>query len=105
MKIIILITACLCILMNLDAQQKIQYGNNKLAGKYYHVRGINMYCEIYGKGKPLLLIHGNGGSITAFSNNIAFFASKYRVIALDSRAHGKSIDTGDSLSFEMMADD
>ena len=86
-------------------QKKVVYGNNPAAGKYYSIRGIKMYCEVYGKGKPLLLIHGNGGSISAFENNIQFFAKHYKVIAVDSRAQGKSTDTGDSLSFEMMADD
>ncbi len=88
-----------------SSQQKIDYGNNKAVGKYYDVRGIKMYCEIYGEGKPLLLIHGNGGSMNAFSNNITFFSTKYKVIALDSRAQGKTVDAKDSLSFEMMADD
>jgi pimeloyl-ACP methyl ester carboxylesterase len=88
------------------AQQKgISYGNNPVAAKYYSVRGIQLYTEQYGKGAPLLLIHGNGGSISAFSQTIPFFAAKYHVIAVDSRAHGKSTDTKDSLSFEMMADD
>ncbi|MBS1935984.1 MAG: alpha/beta hydrolase, partial [Bacteroidetes bacterium] len=54
---------------SLVAQQAVNYGNNPAAGKFYNVRGINMYCEIYGEGKPLLLIHGNGGSISAFRNN------------------------------------
>lgn len=88
------------------AQQKaIPYGNNPAAGKYYHVRGVNMYAEVYGQGKPLLLIHGNGGNISAFANTIPYFSKKYKVIAVDSRAHGKTVDTKDSLSFEMMADD
>lgn len=82
-----------------------KYGNDSTHGRYYAVRGINMYAEIYGRGKPLLLIHGNSGSISSFKKNIAFFAQKYQVIALDSRAQGKSIDLKDSLSFEMMADD
>lgn len=64
-----------------------------------------MYVEKYGKGKPLLLIHGNGGNISAFASTIPYFEKEYMVIAVDSRAHGKSIDKGDSLSFEMMADD
>lgn len=87
------------------AQQAIHYGNNPKAGKYYAVRGINMYCEIYGQGKPLLLIHGNGGDISAFSKTIPYFSKYYQVIAVDSRAHGKTMDNKDSLSFEMMADD
>ena len=89
----------------LNAQSEIDYGNNAAAGKYYKVRGINMYCEIYGSGKPLLLIHGNGGNISAFKNTIPYFSKNYKVIAVDSRAQGKTIDTKDSISFEMMADD
>lgn len=85
--------------------QPIHYGNNPHAGKYYKVRGLNMYCEIYGKGKPLLMIHGNGGSIEAFYKNIPYFSKRYKVIVVDSRAQGKTNDSRDSLSFEMMADD
>jgi len=86
-------------------QKAIDYGNNPAAGKYYNIHGIKMYCEVYGEGKPLFMIHGNGGSISSFSNNIPYFSKKYKVIVVDSRAHGKSVDTKDSLSFEMMADD
>ncbi|MEZ0538981.1 alpha/beta fold hydrolase [Fibrella arboris] len=85
--------------------QATPYGNNAAAGKYQLVNGVRLYYETYGKGEPLLLIHGNGGSISSFSKNIPYFARNYRVIAVDSRAHGKSVDPGDSLSFEMMADD
>src|ERR1700741_4944170 len=81
------------------------YGNNPAAGKYYEARGIKMYTEVYGQGKPLLLIHGNGGSMGAFSQNIPYFSQKYKVIAVDSRAQGKTMDAKDSLSFEQMADD
>lgn len=81
------------------------YGNNPAIGKYYPVRGINIYTEEYGKGLPLLMIHGNGGSGKSFEKIIPFFSQKYRVIIADSRAQGKSDDRGDSLSFEMMADD
>ena len=34
--------------------KKIDYGNNPAAGKYYSVRGIKMYTEVYGEGRPLL---------------------------------------------------
>ncbi|GAA4732840.1 alpha/beta fold hydrolase [Flavisolibacter ginsenosidimutans] len=98
---------------NIDAEFKkltknnsgIPYGANKAAGRFYNLRGFNMYAETYGQGQPLLIIHGNGGSIDNFVNQIPYFSKKYKVIVADSRAQGKSTDTGDSLSYEMMADD
>jgi len=81
------------------------YGRDSSKGKYYSVRGFKMYCETYGEGQPLLIIHGNGGSINNFVYQIPYFAKKYKVIIADSRAQGRSTDTGDSLSYEMMADD
>ena len=84
---------------------KSLYGKNKVVGKYYDIRGFKMYCEVYGTGKPLLIIHGNGGSINNFIFQIPYFSKKYKVIIADSRAQGKSTDKGDSLTYEMMADD
>jgi pimeloyl-ACP methyl ester carboxylesterase len=83
----------------------VPYGNNKATGKYYSIRGFKMYCEVYGKGQPVLIIHGNGGSINNFVQQIPYFSKKYKVIVADSRAQGKSADKGDSLTYEMMADD
>ncbi len=80
-------------------------GKNAAIGKYINTRGIKMYYEIYGKGEPLLLIHGNGASMNAFKYQIDFFAKKYKVIGVDSRAQGKTVDTSSVLNYEMMADD
>jgi len=81
------------------------YGHNKTAGKFYDIRGFKMYAEVYGTGKPLLIIHGNGGSINNFIYQIPYFAKSYKVIVADSRAQGRSTDKSDSLSYEMLADD
>jgi pimeloyl-ACP methyl ester carboxylesterase len=81
------------------------YGRNTAVGKYADIRGFKMYYEVYGKGEPLLIIHGNGGSINNFLYQIPYFAKNYQVIIADSRAQGKSVDTSDSLSYEMMTDD
>lgn len=81
------------------------YGNNPEAGKYASINGIKMYYEIYGSGTPVVLLHGNGGSIVGHSKRIEYFSKKYKVIAIDSRAHGKSIDTTSVLTYEMMAKD
>jgi len=83
----------------------IPYGHNKATGKYYSIRGFKMYAETYGSGKALLIIHGNGGSISNFVKQIPYFSKKYKVIVADSRAQGNSKDGSDSLSYEMMADD
>ncbi|HCY76777.1 MAG TPA: alpha/beta hydrolase [Ignavibacteriales bacterium] len=83
----------------------IVYGNNPSAGHYAFVNGINLYYEIYGSGEPLILLHGNGGSINAFKYQIPFFEKHYRVIAIDSRLQGKSGGSPDSISYDMMASD
>lgn len=90
---------------NKPAKDSINYGNNPAAGKYVNLRGFKMYYETYGSGEPLLFIHGNGGSIHDFRNQIPYFAKNYQVIIADSRAQGKSTDFTDSLSYEMMTDD
>lgn len=104
MKISLAFIALLLTTSSLIAQN-VPYGNNPAAGRYYAVRGIKLYVEVYGQGRPLLLTHGNGGNISAFSKTIPYFQKTHQVIAVDSRAHGKSADPADSLSFEMMADD
>lgn len=102
---LLLVTTFFTITSFEQTSNAIVYGSNKQAGKYLHTRGFNMYYEIYGKGEPLLLIHGNDDSIGRFKNQIPFFAQHYKVIAADSRAQGKSHDAGDSISYEMMTDD
>lgn len=98
--------AVLLVIAGISAQaQSVPYGKNPAAGHYATVRGVRFYYETYGKGRPLLLLHGNSGNSGRFFKTIPFFEKRNRVIAVDSRAHGKSVDGGDSLSFEMMADD
>lgn len=107
MKKILLILGFLFCILTINAQPpaKIPFGNNPKAGKYFDNRGFKMYYEIYGTGEPLLFIHGNGGSIDNFRNQIPYFSKDYQVILADSRSQGKSLDASDSLSYEMMSDD
>ncbi len=90
-----------------NAQEKIDtpYGNNEAVGNYVEVNGAKIYYEEYGKGEPLLLIHGNGGSIKGMDNQIEYFKSKYRVIIADNRGHGKSELKTDSLTYKQIAND
>lgn len=43
-----------------------------------------------GEGEPLILLHGNGESGGYFKNQIDEFSKYYRVIAPDTRGHGKT---------------
>ena len=43
-----------------------------------------------GWGEPLILLHGNGEDMTYFRNQVDCFAEHFRVIAIDSRGHGRS---------------
>lgn len=73
---------------------------------YASVNGLNMYYEIYGKGFPLVLIHGGGSTIdTTFGRVIPFFEKKYQVIAVEMQAHGHTADIDRPLSFQQDADD
>jgi len=83
----------------------IAYGHNAAAGKFYDINGFKMYTEVYGSGPPLLMIHGNHGDMSAFAQNVPYFATHYKVILADSRSQGRSLDPGHPLTFEMMADD
>jgi len=104
-KEILLILFLVC-LLKLAAQEKnIIYGSNPSAGHYAAINGIELYYEEYGEGDPLLMLHGNGGSIEAFKEQIPFFEKHFRVIAVDSRLHGKSGGSEDTLSYTMMAAD
>lgn len=89
------------------AQQKtpVNYGNNPQAGSYYDNNGTKIYYEVYGEGKPVVILHGNGGSIRGRAAFIEEFAKKYKVIAFDNRCHGKSGCPSGYLTYEQMADD
>ncbi|WBV61749.1 alpha/beta fold hydrolase [Chryseobacterium camelliae] len=82
------------------------YGKNDAAGKTVKLNNAELYYEIYGEGEPLVLLHGNGGSIQEFYKQIPELSKKFKVIAIDTRAQGKSKDfTKGDLNYKIFADD
>lgn len=82
-----------------------KYGSNAAVGRTFIHDGVKLYYEVYGAGEPLLLVHGNGGSIGNFKAQIDHFRKSYKVIAMDSRDQGRSGDSQDRITYEKMTDD
>ena len=87
------------------AASAIPYGANAPASGTFTHDGVKLYYETYGDGRPLLLVHGNGLSIGAMAAQIEFFRKRYKVIAMDSRDHGRSADSDSPITYEKMTDD
>ncbi len=67
--------------------------------------GITLYCREAGEGEPLVLLHGNGEDGGYFEKQMEYFRKKYRVIAVDTRGHGRSPRGNRPFTLEQFADD
>lgn len=75
------------------AQEKpAMQGNLPTPTKSGHaaVNGVNYYYAVYGKGEPLLLLHGGLGQIEMFGPNLAKLAQTRQVIGVDLQGHGRT---------------
>ncbi len=80
------------------------------AGEYHgshraNVNGVSLYYETYGQGPPVLLLHGAGGFLETMHYFISALAPTHTVIAVDSRAQGRSTDSAAPLTYAQMGDD
>lgn len=74
-------------------------------GGYADVNGIRLYHAEWGSGDPVILLHGGLGSIEAWANQIPEVAKTHKVIAIDSRGHGRSTRDDTAYSYTLMASD
>ncbi|PYS66986.1 MAG: alpha/beta hydrolase [Acidobacteria bacterium] len=103
--ILLLLLLCFSGVAKAQSKKAVRYGSNPAAGHTFIHDGLKLYYEVYGSGQPLLLVHGNGGSIADLGAQIAYFRKRYKVIAMDSRDQGRSQDSRDKLTYEKMTDD
>ena len=68
------------------------------------VNGIELYYEKTGRGRPLVLVHGNGEDHTIFDEAVAVLSADFTCYAVDSRCHGQSEDTPELHYRDMAAD-
>ena len=108
-----------CIIMSCQSNQK-EMKNNSTDSKdsiasqtlksaesgYADVNGLKMYYEVYGSGKPIVLIHGSFMTIPLnWSKIIPLLAKGRKVIVTEMQGHGRTKDISREFSYEGMADD
>lgn len=73
---------------------------------YAAVNGLNLYYEVYGQGKPLVLLHGSFMNIPLnWGHIIPLLATDRKLIVPEMQGHGRTRDIPRELSYEGMADD
>ena len=66
---------------------------------------IQLHFVEKGVGEPLILLHGNGEDGAYFVHQIEYFSDRYRVIAVDTRGHGRSPRGDAPFTIRQFADD
>ncbi len=66
---------------------------------------IQLYYQEKGEGTPMILLHGNDENSDYFEHQIAYFSQHYRVIAIDTRGHGRSPRGTAPFTIAQFADD
>ncbi len=80
--------------------------NNDTRSGYASVNGLNMYYEIHGTGRPLVLLHGSLTTIgTSFGKLLPSLAKTRQIIAVEQQAHGRTADIDRPLTYKQMAED
>ena len=84
----------------------VPYGNNAAAGNYFDTGDAKLYYEVYGKGDPILMLHGGVyGYISEFEYLIPVLAENHQVICLATRGHGKSEIGKQQFTYKQRAED
>jgi pimeloyl-ACP methyl ester carboxylesterase len=86
------------------------YAWRLLSGQFHggnraNVNGISLYYETYGSGPPVIVLHGATGFLETMHYFITALAPTHTVIAVDSRAQGRSTDSAAPITYGLMADD
>lgn len=73
-------------------------------GQTIQLNGMDMYVESEGRGEPLLLLHGMGGSSADWGHaGRRELAQHYRLIIPDARGHGRSTNPEQTFSMRQCA--
>lgn len=74
-------------------------------GQTVFINGVDIYYEVYGKGYPVILLHGGLSNGEHWVNVVPTLDEKYQVVVMDSRGHGRSSFDDRPISYDLMASD
>lgn len=69
------------------------------------VQGARIYYAVYGKGDPVVLLHGGLGNSAHFGFQLPALIDRFQVIAIDSRGQGRSTRGKLPITYDLMAGD
>ena len=79
--------------------------NTAVRTGYAPVNGLDLYYEIHGAGRPLVVLHGAYMTIEGMRPLVAGLAAGRQVIAVELQGHGRTADIDRPLRYELLADD
>lgn len=73
---------------------------------YVEHAGARLYYAVYGRGAPVVLLHGGLGNSNYWGGLVpALRDAHYRAIVIDTRGHGRSTRSSAAYSYRLLADD
>ena len=69
------------------------------------VGDVELYYAVYGRGRPVVLLHPGLGHADYWANQIGPLSQEYQVVVIDLRGHGRSTGSDRPLSYRLMAAD
>jgi pimeloyl-ACP methyl ester carboxylesterase len=69
------------------------------------VNGIKIWYASFGRGEPVLLIHGGLAKSNYWGHQVRALLKHYRVVVMDSRGHGRSSRNEQPYGYDLMASD
>ena len=69
------------------------------------VGGAKIFYALYGKGDPVVLLHGGLGNSAHFGFQLPVLVDRFQVIAIDSRGQGRSTKGKAAITYDQMAAD
>ena len=73
--------------------------------QFAKVDDIKMHYKVYGKGDPIILLHGSLESMEDWDKQVPELSKKYKVITVDSRGHGQTTFTDRKMDYILLSED